>query len=63
MDSATIGDIPGVDTMAIHCRACGTTMLALILQDVLLRDQTCPLCGDVGEFFVVDNTRMIRGVV
>jgi hypothetical protein len=54
-------DVPGVDTMAIHCRACGTTMIALIVQAVKLCAHPCPLCGVVGEFYVVDNTRVIRG--
>jgi predicted RNA-binding Zn-ribbon protein involved in translation (DUF1610 family) len=54
--------VPGVDTVAIHCRACGTTMLAQIVQSVKLCAHPCPLCGIVGEFFVVDNRRVIRGV-
>jgi hypothetical protein len=52
----------GVDPVAIHCRTCGTTMLALLVQGITLPEHICPLCGAQGDFYVVDNTRVIRGV-
>lgn len=54
--------VPGVDTVAIHCRACGTTMLALVIQCIPLAEQSCPLCGVIGDYFVVDCKRIIRCV-
>ena len=49
----------GVEPVAIHCRACDNDMLSPVILSLPLSVQMCHNCGVIGEFYVVDNRRVI----